>query len=232
MKKGIKILVLSALASLIMFAVVCSYPVTTHATSIYQETISNYYRKSYVGYTGAHSIHPDFSDFGTVVYRYTGCEAGSSDRWPIVLVYADNTWTELVEIRPSMGVINANSTTEVYASFDFTVNGIRYVGSNIPLHNENNDYFITTLNASQYIASAGTVSGDNSFVAQMYREINAKADEINLAAQGLNPDGSVNATKTVYYTAPSVNAEIVKALMKADGVSFVVTYNFAGFEFT
>lgn len=234
MKKGIKILVLSALASLMMFAVVCSYPVTTHATRSYQEITSDYYKKTYVGYTGAYGSHPGFSNFGTVVYRYTGCEAGSTDGAPITLVYADNTWTELVEIRPSMSALNPsyNTTIEVYASFDITVNGIRYVGSNIPLQRDSDGNYFTTLNASQYIASAGTVSGDNSFVAQMYRQISAKADEINLAAQGINPDGSVNATKTVYYTAPSVNAEIVKALMKADGVSFVVTYNFAGFEFT
>ncbi len=74
-------------------------------------------------------------------------------------------------------------------------------------------------------------SDGNPFVAKMYQQIKDKANEIGLAAQGLNADGSVNATKTVYYTAPSVNAEIIKALMKADGVSLVVTYNFAGFEF-
>ena len=71
----------------------------------------------------------------------------------------------------------------------------------------------------------------NGFVAKMYQQIKDKANEIGLAAQGLNADGSVNATKTVYYSAPSVNAEIIKALMKADGVSLVVTYNFAGYEF-
>ena len=72
----------------------------------------------------------------------------------------------------------------------------------------------------------------NPFVALMYQQIKDKADEVKLAAQGLNPDGSVNATKTVYYNAPSVSAEIIKALMNTEGVSFVVTYNFAGYEFT
>ena len=66
----------------------------------------------------------------------------------------------------------------------------------------------------------------------MYQQIKDKADEVKLAAQGLNPDGSVNATKTVYYNAPSISAEIIKALMNTEGVSFVVTYNFAGYEFT
>ena len=233
MKKGIKFLVLSALASLMMFAVVCSYPVTTHATSSYQEFTSDYYRRGYVGRTTSLGSHDGFSNFGMVRYRCTGCRATGDDAQVIMLVYADNTWTELVEIRPTISVIRDNANgAEVYASFDFTVNGIRYVGNNIPLQDIGHGNFSTTLNASQYIASAGNVSGDNSFVAQMYRQISAKADEINLAAQGLNPDGSANATKTVYYTAPSVNAEIIKALMKADGVSFVVTYNFAGFEFT
>ncbi len=235
MKKGIKYLVLSALASLMMFAVVCSYPVTTHATSSYQEVSPDYYSRTYVGRTGFLGARSGFSeDYGTITYRYTQCAVSDTEAHCIRLTYTNNHWTEaeLVEIRPRISMTHVLDGAEVYASFDFIVNGIRYVGNNIPLQNEGDSTFSTNLNASQYIASAGTVSGDNSFVAQMYREISAKADEINLAAQGLNPDGSVNATKTVYYTVPSVNAEIIKALMKADGVSFVVTYNFAGFEFT
>ena len=76
------------------------------------------------------------------------------------------------------------------------------------------------------------VDGNYGFIIQMYQQIKDKADEIGLAAQGLNADGSVNETKTVYYTAPSVNAEIIKVLMKSEGVTLIVTYNYEGYEFT
>ena len=83
-----------------------------------------------------------------------------------------------------------------------------------------------------YTREGSDITGGNPFVRQMYQQIKDKANEIGLAAQGLNADGSVNATKTVYYNAPAVNAEIIKALMNSNGVSLVVTYNFAGYEFT
>ena len=90
------------------------------------------------------------------------------------------------------------------------------------------DYY--TLNLTSI--SGLDISSANPFVRQMYQQIKDKANEIKLAAQGLNADGSVNATKTVYYNAPALNAEIIKALMNSNGVSLVVTYNFAGYEFT
>ena len=134
--------------------------------------------------------------------------------------------------------------------FAAVVNGnfMRYIGSNSPFDYEallpsgtyNVEYsrfydelesgYVYYLNG--YSVSADDLGDSNPFVRLMYQQIKDKADEVKLAAQGLNPDGSVNATKTVYYNAPSVSAEIIKALMNTEGVSFVVTYNFAGYEFT
>ncbi len=255
MNKVLKGFVSCILASFLMLFMVCFKPIISHAEVQYQEVTSDYYRRSYVGYTGAHTARSGFSDFGSVVYRYTGMEAGTSESPCLKLVYMDNTWTELAEIHPAYGFNNCLNNAEAYASFDFTVNGIHYVGNNIPLQNDGHSNFTTALDATQYIVPAGNdnssavtdTSGDDvtnppvvppnnsddgtDFVKLMYQNINNTVNEIGLAAQGLNADGSANPTKTVFYSAPSVNASIIKAVMNAKGVTFFVTYEYEGYVF-
>ena len=79
---------------------------------------------------------------------------------------------------------------------------------------------------------SGNDGAGTDFVKLMYQDIENTVNEIGLASQGLNADGSANPTKTVFYSASSVNASIIKAIMKADGVTFFVTYEYNGYVFT
>ncbi len=125
----------------------------------------------------------------------------------------------------------SNSASGV-ATYDFTVSGNRYTGT-INLTPLDVGMGQVWLDGEAVLgSSAGTGSSDQSdFVEKMYEHINDTADEISLASKGLSKDGSVNATKTVMYSAGALNGHIVKELTKADGVTFLYTYPYAGYEF-
>ncbi len=223
MKKGIKFLVLSALASLMMFAMICAKPIVAEASG----SGSTPGGQLCVRYTDTAGQSQTAMVPGSLNYTWTGNESDTPTMHYNLIINSNGSL--YLDLGLNFANVQEASAASGTCTYDFTFQGKTYHSTvdMIPRAGERFIVFCGVVDPAD-----GNVTEGDPFVAQMYREINAKANEITLAAQGLNPDGSVNATKTVYYTAPSVNAEIIKALMKADGVSFVVTYNFAGFEFT
>ena len=131
-----------------------------------------------------------------------------------------------------------NTSVQCSLKLSFDINGVHYedVKQNVTITTgTNKDFggewvFSGGLNSSSS-SNTSSGSGENPFASQFYQHINDTANEIGLAAQGLNADGSVNETKTVFYSAPSVYSSIIKAVMNAEGVTFFVTYEFDGYVF-
>ena len=115
-----------------------------------------------------------------------------------------------------------------YASYDFRYAGYDFIGT-IVMTRDGNDYIlgatcVDSLNALSN-PGAGAVKG-------FYKSIKAKVNEINLAAQGLNADGSVNAEKTVEYKYNyAINYTIIQAVAAAKDVTLLYTFEYEGHIF-
>jgi hypothetical protein len=114
-----------------------------------------------------------------------------------------------------------NATATV--SFNFTYNG-----------NNISRSVLLTKNAPNELSSDwvyGSFSIDNT--SEFARSINAKVNDIDMAFKGLNPDGTVNETKTVEYNYNyAINEKIIEKLAQADGVTLLYTFEYEGYVFT
>ncbi len=190
----------------------------------------DYYEYEYWDLTS--SDYDDFVSIFSAIYPFrTLASVNSSNSNPSYLSLDEDANFHIYDLYDYdylVVSVNGNTVFDDYADWGHFL---------IPEGNYQINYSLEQFSGSYYYFMdindfAGFGPEANGFVAKMYQQIKDKANEIGLAAQGLNADGSVNATKTVYYTAPSVNAEIIKALMNAEGVTLVVTYTYEGFEFT
>lgn len=68
---------------------------------------------------------------------------------------------------------------------------------------------------------------------EFYEGIDNTVNEIGLAIQGLNADGSVNENRTVEYkTNSSVSSKIITAMIKAENVTLIYTFEYKGIIFS
>ncbi len=124
--------------------------------------------------------------------------------------------------------IDSSGTCSV--EFNFTYQGVAYYGI-INLYNQGNA-FMTNLAHPYFLSSyadARDLAGPQAFA----RAINEKINDIDMAFKGLNPDGTVNETKTVEYNYNyAINEKIIEKLAQADGVTLLYTFEYEGYVFT
>ena len=109
------------------------------------------------------------------------------------------------------------------ASFSFTYNGVHY-SDTVSLSKGQSNIFICNIE----ISFGGP---DNS--SEFARSINNKINDIEMAFKGLNPDGTVNETKTVEYNYNyAISEKIIEKLAQADGVTLLYTFEYEGYVFT
>jgi hypothetical protein len=66
----------------------------------------------------------------------------------------------------------------------------------------------------------------------MSQEIAGEINDIKLASNGLNPDGSVSADKTITIEGKgALNSNVMRTLANSDGVTVNYIYEFAGYKF-
>ena len=114
-----------------------------------------------------------------------------------------------------------------YASYDFRYNGMDFNGVIVLTYCCGDDLCGETYgNVSDFAnTGAGAVKG-------FYKSIKAKVNEINLAAQGLNADGSANPEKTVEYKYNyAINYTIIQAVANAKDVTLLYTFEYEGHIF-
>ena len=181
-------------------------------------------------------------DVGVVLFGPVSSTFASSTNGQMTLTCDSNHHIIDVDARTNWNPVNIapDTTTQCTVTISFDVNGVHYedVKNGVPITSgASKDFggawvFSGGLNRTSTGDSSGNGgSGENPSVSQFYQHINDTVNEIGLAAQGLNADGSVNETKTVFYSAPSVYSSIIKAVMNAEGVTFFVTYEFDGYVF-
>ena len=116
----------------------------------------------------------------------------------------------------------ADESSYGYCSYDFRYGGVDYTGVIV-------DYYCCACDLDGYayynlsdFNNAGAVKG-------FYKSIASKVNDINLAAQGLNADGSVNAEKTVEYKYNyAINYRIIQAVANAKDVALLYTFEYEG----
>ena len=164
---------------------------------------------------------------GNVVFHYngTGRSTRSFTSFDIDYYEADDSATFIctLEFNPS---IPPEATGNV--EFSFTLNNVAYYG-NISLTNSQNSLDIT-----YPISLAGYADTRNLQAADAFsRGINAKVNDIDMAFKGLNPDGTVNETKTVEYNYNyAISEKIIEKLSQAEGVTLLYTFEYEGYVFT
>ena len=114
-----------------------------------------------------------------------------------------------------------------YAAYNFSYAGINYNGvlSMSPI-NSHGLYRELWGNLSDFANS------NNDGLNEFNKSINNKIDDIGLADQGLNHDGSENPEKTVYYDFNgAISEKIIRALAQSEGVTFIYTFEYEGYIF-
>ena len=117
-----------------------------------------------------------------------------------------------------------NVTGNCSVSYSFAYAGTNYSGtiSLINLSNYNFEGYIT-------VYYSDLDNGGSEFS----RAINAKVNDIDMAFRGLNPDGTINESKTVEYNYNgAINEKIIAKLAQAEGVTLLYTFEYQGYVFT
>ncbi len=128
-------------------------------------------------------------------------------------------------------------TTASTVNFDtsFTYNGVSYTYAGSASIDSNTliaDSFGTaTRSSSSASATASVKSPEEEAVERMYEDINQTANEVALAVQGMNFDGSANPSKIVECEGEALNGIIMNSMTNAPGVTLFFDYNYAGFRF-
>ncbi len=124
------------------------------------------------------------------------------------------------------GNLPASATCNV--EFSFTFEGIAYYG-NIGLTNYGTNFHPASPLALSQFVDTRDLYGVQAFG----RAINEKVNEIDMAFNGHNADGTVNETKTVEYNYNyAINEKIIEKLAQADGVTLLYTFEYEGYVFT
>ena len=112
-------------------------------------------------------------------------------------------------------------------SFNLEYNGVPYSGTLNVSDTTLNLLFITIYDRIvAFPVNAGFP------LKEFYDSIDKKTDEIILALQGLNPDGSENPEMTVYYDFNgAISEKIIRALAQSEGVTLIYTFEYEGYTF-
>ena len=174
---------------------------------------------------GVHSIIP-----GNLHYSYTGTTDTPLNHDMTIDNGAPGFNGQFI-INSSIAFTNPiDSSGTCSVEFNFTYQGVAYYGI-INLYNQGN-HFITNPAHPEYLSSyvdTRNLAGPQAFA----RAINEKVNEIDMAFNGLNADGTVNETKTVEYNYNyAISEKIIEKLVQAEGVTLLYTFEYEGYVFT
>lgn len=176
---------------------------------------------------------------GNITWSYSGTSAQHSNVGAEVYWYDANT-AELL--------IYADFTTEDpigasgSADYDFTYNGNSFSGT-LPLdykvyYESNGNIMFYSLEGSTFIYGSiddlinALLNEYFEEESPMSQEIASEINDIKLASNGLNPDGTVSADKTITIEGKgALNSNVIRTLANADGVTVNYIYEFAGYKF-
>ncbi len=149
----------------------------------------------------------------------------------------DNVWSANIWVDKGIDVpacVNAeisfhqdiNSASSGNAEFEFVLNGNTYRGSFALDYIGDN--FMST-DTIYYLSQFAVDDSNDGF----YKEINNTVNEVELAAKGLNSDGSENPNKVVEYKCNgAINYKVINALANTEGVTLLYTFEYQGYIFT
>lgn len=100
-----------------------------------------------------------------------------------------------------------------------------------PVSNQRVVFSGASSSSSSSSSAAPVNSLEDNFVERMYEDINQTANEVALAVQGMNFDGSANPAKIVECEGGALNGIIMNSMTKAPGVTLFFDYNYAGYRF-
>lgn len=173
---------------------------------------------------------------GSVNWSYTGTTANYDDAGAeIYWQDANNTmFIVFVDFEPSEDPYGASGS----ADFKFNYNGYSYSGT-IPLiyragYQPNGSIMFYTLDAFITLDESFYDLSNDYFAEEspMSQEIASEINDIKLASNGLNPDGTVSANKTITIEGKgALNLNVMRTLANSDGVTVNYIYEFAGYKF-
>ncbi len=173
---------------------------------------------------------------GSINYSYSGTDVATYDPFAYILWYdADNClFTFYIDF-----VSDATGASGT-ADYNFDYNGTTYSGT-LPLNyyiGSGDDYVYYTIQGETFLAG----SWDDLFASwlvayfaeesPMSQEIASEINDIKLASNGLNPDGTVSADKTITIEGKgALNSNVMRTLANSDGVTVNYTYEYQGYRF-
>ncbi len=170
---------------------------------------------------------PAYTIPGNAVFTFegTGSALNTNNQFNLYYNHPNNQY-EIEPLSFFSGSLPASATCNV--EFSFTFEGIAYYG-NIGLTNSGTIFQCASILALSQFVDTRDLYGVQAFG----RAINEKVNEIDMAFNGLNADGTVNETKTVEYNYNyAINEKIIEKLAQADGVTLLYTFEYEGYVFT
>jgi hypothetical protein len=162
--------------------------------------------------------------FGSITLSYTETAANTfSGGYGIIKKNLNGTETIVfyAAFSPNGDGVSANIT------FNLNYNNASYSGTMTLQQDPANTYYLFCEMPLFYFNDCTKGS-----VVEYRRDINKKITDIEKAAQGINPDGSVNVTKTVEYSSDgALDGTIMDAMAKTEGVTLFYTYTYEGLIF-
>lgn len=208
-----------------------------HASTGASGTITDFYVDDDASAGGGRSTG---DALGNITWSFSGTSAtynyvGAGIYW----FDANNAQLEIyADFDPTENPVGASGS----ADYDFTYNGNSFSGT-LPLdykvyYESNGNIMFYSLEGSTFIY--GSIDDlINALLNEYYeeespmsQEIASEINDIKLASNGLNPDGTVSTDKTITIEGKgALNSNVMRTLANADGVTVNYIYEFAGYKF-
>ena len=163
---------------------------------------------------------------GNAVFTYSGIDSAQINDYSCDLLCFPGYIYEVNPLMELNSPVDPSATCNV--EFSFNLNGVSYYGNVALSVNGNGFSLLNNRDISNYVDTRDLYG-----VQAFGRAINEKVNEIDMAFNGLNADGTVNETKTVEYNYNyAINEKIIEKLAHADGVTLLYTFEYEGYIFT
>ena len=201
MKKSLKALILGGLASLVMFAVIYASPIVAQAATDSVTIIQDY--------TG--------DPIGNATVYYDALESEPDSGYGLAGYWLDDPSDPVVVIY----YYSENEPSSIYASFNFTLDGVTYSGSVELTPEEGGE-------VPCYSGMCHLAKGDSSATGY-YKQINDLKDQISLISN--DPTLTGDARVIEFNIGTALPKDVIKALANSTGVTLKFTFVYEGFEF-
>ena len=176
---------------------------------------------------------------GNITWSYSGTSATYDNAGAGIYWFDANTAQFVIyaDFNPAEDPVGASGS----ADYDFTYNGNSFSG-NLPLdykvyYGDNGNIIFYSLEGTTYIYGSiddfiNALLNEYEEESPMSQEIASEINDIKLASNGLNPDGTVSADKTITIEGKgALNSNVMRTLANSDGVTVNYIYEFAGYKF-